>query len=133
MNGLTESVLWGLFKHSKQWLTNLQRASTERKTQSIEALRGVVLAARYTQTYIRQLKETENQDHGEEASLSTVWTELGFKLADLGLPALAKRCDIKGRYWADSSQFDETFLNKADISLERMEQLARLTIGEIQR
>jgi hypothetical protein len=133
MNGLTESVLWGLFKHSKQWLTNLQRASTERKTQSIEALRGVVLAARYTQTYIRQLKETEIQDHGEEASLSTVWTELGFKLADLGLSALAKRCDIKGRYWADSSQFDETFLNKADISLERMEQLARLTIGEIQR
>jgi hypothetical protein len=91
-----------------------------------------VIAARHTQTYVRRLNDTANQDHKQEAKLSEMWTELGFRLADLGLSKLAKRCDIKGRYWADPKRFDDEFLQKADVGLERMEQLARQMLAQIE-
>ncbi len=129
---ITDISLWELIKHLKQWLTNLNRANSARQRRSIEALRAVVIAARHTQAYVRLLNDTTNQDHTQEAKLSEMWTELGFKLTDLGLSKLAKRCDIKGRYWADPTQYDENFLAKADVGLERMEQLARQLISEIE-
>ena len=91
---LTDIGLWELIKHLKQWLTNLSRARNERQRQSIEALRAVVVAARHTQAYVRRLNDTASQDHSQEAKLSDMWTELGFRLDDLGLSRLAKRCDI---------------------------------------
>jgi len=129
---LTDIKLWDLFRHLGQWLTNLQRAGKERQLQSIASLRAVVIAARHTQTYVRQLRDTARQDHREEAKLSTMWTELSFRLKDLKLTKLAKRCDIKGRYWADPARFDSNFLEKADVGLERMEQLARQLIKKIE-
>jgi hypothetical protein len=129
---ITDIGLWELIKHLKQWLTNLNRASRARQRHSIEALRAVVIAARHTQTYVRRLNDTANQDHKQEAKLSEMWTELGFRLADLGLSKLAKRCDIKGRYWADPKRFDDEFLQKADVGLERMEQLARQMLAQIE-
>ena len=130
---ITDISLWELIKHLKQWLTNLNRANSARQRRSIEALRAVVIAARHTQAYVRLLNDTANQDHKQEAKLSEMWTELGFKLTDLGLSKLAKRCDIKGRYWADPSRFDNEFLQKADVGLERMEQLARQMLAQIER
>lgn len=130
---LTDISLWELIKHLKQWLTNLNRASNERQRQSIEALRAVVVAARHTQAYVRRLNDTARQDHSQEAKLSEMWTELGFRLDDLGLAKLAKRCDIKGRYWADPARFDSEFLQKADVGLERMEQLARQMLVQFER
>lgn len=128
---ISDSLLSELFRHLRSWLANLQRAGRERKRQSIDALRAVVLAARHTQVYLRRLRDPAGQDHNEEARLAGMWTELGFRLQDLGLARLAKRCDINGRYWADPGQFDEDFLRKADAGLQRMEQLARQVIAEI--
>lgn len=133
MNALTDIGLWALIRHLRQWLTNLRRAGSERKRQSIEALRKVIVAARSTRAYLRSLKDTKQQDHGQEASLSAMWTELGFVLQDLGLDSLAKRCDVTGRYWADPEQLDREFLDKADVGLARMEQLARQLLVEIER
>lgn len=127
----TDISLWVLIRHLKQWLTNLRRASLERKKQSIKALRAVIVAARRTRAYLRKRKHDSAVDHAEEARLAEMWTRLGFDLKDLGLGKLAKRCDISGRYWADPAQFDDDFLDKADISLARMEQLARQTLAEI--
>jgi len=129
---ISDSVLWELFRHLKSWLTNLQRAGDARKRESVEALRAVVIAARHTQTYLRRLRDHGKQDHAEEARLASMWTELGFRLGDLELTSLAKRCDISGRYWADPDQFEEDFLRKADIGLARMEQLARQMIAQIE-
>ena len=129
---ITDIGLWELIKHLKQWLTNLNRANSTRQRRSIEALRAVVIAARHTQAYVRLLNDTKNQDHKQEAALSEMWTDLGFKLTDLGLSKLAKRCDIKGRYWADPDGFDVEFLQKADVGLERMEQLARQMLAQIE-
>jgi hypothetical protein len=130
---LTDISLWELFKHLKQWLINLSRANRERQRQSVAALRAVVIAARQTQAYLRLLHDSALQDHAQEAKLSEMWTALGFELTDLGLTKLAKRCDIKGRYWANPDRFDHDFLQKADVGLERMEQLARQMIAEIER
>ena len=131
MPSLTSSLLWELFKHLKQWLVNLDRAGEQRKRESIEALRSVTLAARATRVYLRRLADTSRADHTEEARLAEMWTGLGFQLKDLGLGALAKRCDVTGRYWADPSQFDREFLDRADVGLERMEQLARRLLAEL--
>jgi hypothetical protein len=124
---ITDISLWALFKHLSQWL----RAGSERKRESIKALRAVILAARNTGVYLRKLNDGAKQDHEQEAKLSQMWTELGFVLKDLGLGALAKRCDITGRYWADPTQFDQEFLQRADVGLARMEQLARRLVAEI--
>ena len=67
------------------------------KRESIEALRAVIVAARQTQAYVRRLEDTGRQDHAEEARLAELWTELGFRLGDLKLDRLAKRCDIRCR------------------------------------
>jgi len=128
---ISEIVLWELLRHLKSWLTNLQRAGDGRKRESIEALRAVVIAARHTQVYLRRL-HANGQDHGEEARLAGMWTELGFRLRDLDLARLAKRCEINGRYWADPGQFDDDFLHKADVGLARMEQLARQLIARVE-
>ena len=128
----TERLLWELFRHLKAWLANLQRAGASRKRESIEALRGVVLAARLTQTYLRKLQDSKTRDHAEEGRLTHTWTELGFRLGDLGLNKLAKRCDVSGRYWADPKRFDADFMDKADVGLERMEQLAKTLIVEVE-
>jgi len=130
---ITDISLWALIKHLGQWLANLRRAGNERKQQSIEALRAVIVAARHTRAYLRKLKDTAKQDHDQEAKLAQQWTELGFVLQDLGLGRLAKRCDISGRYWADPQQFEREFLDKADVGLTRMEQLARQIRAEIER
>ncbi|WP_134056693.1 hypothetical protein [Rheinheimera aquimaris] len=133
MELVTGVSLWELIKHLKQWLANLKRASDQRKNQSVNALRSVIIAARNTTAYIRQINESGVQSHATEARLSEQWTRLGFELNDLGLSKLAKRCEVKGRYWADPNQFDDSFLEKADISLVRMEQLARQMVSEIER
>ncbi|MEM7565561.1 MAG: hypothetical protein AAF353_21415, partial [Pseudomonadota bacterium] len=99
----------------------------------IDALRSVVKAARQTRTYVRYLDDHGTQNHHKEAELSELWTALGFRLEDLGLSALAKRCDISGRYWSDPQQFEPGFLKRADIGLARMEKLSRNLINELTR
>ena len=133
MELITDISLWELVKHLKQWLVNLKKAGKARKTESIDALRAVIVAARQTSAYVRRLNDIGQQDHAEEANLTAMWTELSFKLADLKLSKLAKRCDIKGRYWANPAQFDAEFLQKADAGLETMERLARQMVAEIER
>ena len=129
---ISERILWELFRHLRSWLANLQRAGKERKRQSIDALRAVVVACRHTRAYLRGLQDTATQNHAEEARLAGMWTELEFRLSDLGLSKLAKRCDISGRYWSDPGRLDDDFMQKADVGLDRMEQLARQMIAEVE-
>jgi hypothetical protein len=106
----------------------------ERKVASIKAVRKVITSSRETTVYIRQLSDNgNNRDHGTERHLSLLWTELGFDLEDLEIKNLAKRCQIKGKHWSNPSHYDEDFLQKADISLDRMERIAREVLAEINR
>lgn len=128
---ITGISLWELVKHAGSWLNNLKRAKQARKKDSIEALRKVVLAARRTSVYMRQLNEAGARSHETEAELAVLWTDLSFALQDLGVNKLAKRCYIKGKQWADPSQMDKDYLEKADVGLEKMEQLANAVLLEL--
>ncbi len=130
---VTAISLWELVKHAGSWLNNLRRAKKSRQQESIAALRKVVIAARQTSSYLRKLQQTGKQSHKVEAQLSTSWTELGYALEDLKLTKLAKRCQIMGKHWADSKKLEQDYLDKADIGLERMEQLANQLLQNIQK
>jgi len=133
LSPLTATQLWELVRHLGRWLANLRRAGEQRRRESVAALRRVTVTARATRAYLRKLRDTGQADHAHEAKLSQMWTELGFLLQDLGLHALARRCDITGGYWADPAQFDREFLDKADIGLGRMERLAKQMVIEIEK
>ena len=128
---VTTISMWELIKHAGSWLRNLKNANDARKKESVRALRKVVIAARKTAVYMRQLNDTGSRSHQTEAEISVLWTELGFALEDLGITKLAKRCRIKGKHWADPTKTDKEFLEKADVGLERMEQLANEVLREI--
>lgn len=119
-----------IITHVKKWVTNLLRAKSERKKQSKEALRAVIRAVRETTIYLRNLREGGQKSIDRERELSLLWTELSFKLEDLGLKKLANRCSLKGRYWADPTAFNKNFLNQADIRLTDIEQLAYASLKE---
>lgn len=133
MDPITSGQLWEILKHVRSWLANLGRASQERKSQSISAVRDVIKAARETAVYVRKVQETGQANHETEAHLAVLWTELGFTLQDIGIEKLAKRCQIRGKLWADPNYYDQDFLHKADISLERMEKLANEILQQIGR
>ncbi|WP_206212358.1 hypothetical protein [Wenzhouxiangella sp. XN79A] len=130
MSGAAE---WNaLFGHLIRWLGNLRRAGRARKLESKRALRDVIGAVRRT-TVILRAAEQGVVPPSDRAELAERWTELGFRLEDLGLSKLAKRCEIRGRLGADPDRFDAEFLERADIQLERIERLARLTLRELDR
>ena len=133
MTNISASLLWDIFKHVRSWLANLNRASEDRKQQSIKALRNIISASRETAVYIRQMNDRGLRDHATEKRLSLLWTELSFSLDDLGISALAKRCNIKGKQWANPDHYDADFINKADVSLDRMERLAQEILLELKR
>ena len=133
MDNISAGLLWDIFKHVRSWLANLDRASDKRKEESIRALREVITASRETAVYIRHMDDNGARDYGTESHLSILWTELGFALEDLKLNKLAKRCQIKGKHWSNPGHYDEDFIKKADISLDRMEHLAREILHKINR
>ncbi|HNV87966.1 MAG TPA: hypothetical protein PKL53_03275 [Methylotenera sp.] len=133
MDILGSVSIWEILKHVRSWLANLDRAGKERKQQSIRALREVVIASRETAVYMRQMQDTDARNHESEAHLSVLWTNLGFELQDIGIDKLAKRCQIKGKHWANPDHYDDDFLKKADVSLDRMEKLANEILLQINR
>ncbi len=128
---LSPTALWDLIKNASRWLANLRRANEARQNASKDALRKVIIAARRTAVYIRQLNDTEKRHYQTEAELATLWTELSFALEDLNVQKLAKRCLINGKQWADPNSMSKEFLTKADAGLTRVEQLATQLLANL--
>lgn len=130
---INPAALWDLIKNASRWLVNLRRANQSRQQASVDALRKVVIAARRTAVYMRQLDDTKQRHYPTEVELATLWTELSFALDDLKVAKLAKRCLINGKQWADPNSMDNDFLTKADAGLARIEQLANQLLASLQR
>lgn len=130
---ITSVSLWELVKHAGRWIVNLKRANSARKTESIKALRQVIIVAQKTAVYLRQLKDTGKSDHRIETDLSVEWTELGFLLEDLGVDSLAERCKIRGRQWADPRHFENDTIIKSDVGLDRMQSIAAEILEEVRK
>lgn len=128
---ITSISLWELTKHSLTWLSNLKRAHTKRKRDSIEALRRVVKASRSTAVYIRQIQEAGKSSHTREQELSILWTDLAFALEDLKILKLAEKCHLKGIQWSDSSRMKREDLKKSDIGLIKLEKMALDLLEEL--
>lgn len=92
-----------------------------------------LLKQRETSVYNRHTNNKEQLGHQAESHISVLWTDLGLSLEGLGIPKLAKRCEVVGKHWSDPAHFDCDFLKKADISLEKMERMARVLLVEINR
>lgn len=133
MNGieLTAGDWINLLTHVKKWVSNLLRAGQARKEQSRDALRSVIRAVRETEIYVRHLNEGGEKSIDTERQLSFRWTDLSFALEDLALDGLAKRCRIKGQYWADPSRFDREFLDKSGTKLSEVERVTLLALKQI--
>lgn len=110
--------------HVAKWLHNLWRAGESRQKQSLQAIDKVIPALRLTAAYSRGLQKGI-VNPTTEGEIAAKWSELANELYDLGLDALAKKCDVSGRYWADPAQFAPGFLEQADVGLEAVEKLAR--------
>ncbi len=128
---LSPAALWDLIKNASRWLVNLRRANQDRQEASIDALRKVIIAARKTAVYVRQLNDTNKRHYQTEAELAALWTELSFALDDLKVYKLAKRCLINGKQWADPASMSNDFLTKADAGLDRIEQLASQLLANL--
>jgi hypothetical protein len=133
VTAVTAATFTETIKHVRKWLSNLSRATPERKQQSIDALRKVILAVRETRVYIRHLNDTGERERADETHLAFLWTELGFTLRDLNLNTLARRCEIKGKYWSDPTHYDQEFLDMADIKLDSIERSAAELLNGITR
>lgn len=120
---ITSRAVSELLKHVLSWLYNLKRAGDDRKNESLAALNKVIIAVRRTSVYTRS-REVGGVDLSVESELAVLWTELAFELQSLGLTKLAKKCDVKGRYWAAPESFSHEWLEQAEIGLETIEQLA---------
>ncbi len=132
MIALTAKEWIELLTHLKKWVSNLRRASKQRKLESKMALRDVIKAIRKTTIYARSLQQNKAISVQQESELSLLWTELSFKLDDLGLTKLAKRCHITGIYWSDPSLLNTDFLDKAQVGLADIERLAKLNLQELE-
>lgn len=124
LDPITSSTAKTVATHAAKWLHNLWRASEDRQKESMRAIDKVIPALRMTSAYCRGLdKGIVNPT--TEGEIAAKWSELANELEALGLKALAKKCDVKGRYWANPDQFAPGFLEQADISFEAVEKLAR--------
>ncbi len=130
---LSTKELLSIITHVKQWVGNLYRANQQRKQESKKALRAVISAVRETTVYLRSLKDGREISIEKEERLSLKWTQLAFELEDLGLNKLASRCSIKGRYWANPSDFDRDFLDRAGMRLADIERLAQNSLKQLEK
>lgn len=128
---VSASSLATLGRYLLQWLQSLSKASDDRKRECLHAIEAVQAAVRRTQRYVQE-RNSGRIDAKTEADLASMWTDLGFRLSDLGVKKLAKRCDVKGRYWADKRKFSEEWWDQADIELDSVAELARRLHAEIQ-
>lgn len=128
---LTTKEWINLASHIKKWITNLKRAKEQRKNQSKQALRNVIKAAQQTTIYLRSMRETGDRSLEKEAQLALLWTDLSFELEDLHLLSLAKKCRLKGRYWADPETLNSALLKQAGLKLDDVEKQAAVLLHEV--
>lgn len=133
MATIADNFLYQSIRHCSNWLVNLARARVQRKEESTNALRKVVTASRETAVYLRQMQETQKRVYKVERDLTVLWTDLGYALEDLGLSKLAKRCQVTGKHWSDPDYYEEAFLEKADVGLEKMERMAKDLLSSLSK
>lgn len=124
-NLLKDAVFyWEVAKHLKTWVTNLRRAKEDRKKESVEALRQVIIASRGMRIYINEWNEGV-RDYSREKQLSEEWTTLGFLVRDLGLKDLSAKCDALAVKLTMIDQVSKETIEKTREALVSIEERAQ--------
>lgn len=111
--------LVAVFQHIITWL----KLATDEKKRSNEdykkALLSVYFAANETKTYMATVKRRKKPDARREAELSRMWTQAAVEIRELDAE-LAKKCLLRGDYWADPTAWTQDELDQAKISLKEI-------------
>jgi len=116
--------LINLFGHVIGWLKTARDVKASDKEEYKKALLTLYLAANETRIYIATLKRRKRPDRDREARLSRLWSEAAVELREID-PDLAKRCLLKGEYWADPTRWTDQQIADARISLKELFDRAR--------
>jgi hypothetical protein len=112
------------------WFGLLRKDKLERSERERRAIKALYEALNETCLYFRRLdrphlarskrvgKEFTRYVQTEEA-LSRLWREASVELRDVN-PGLARRCYLKGNYWADRDGWSDDEVRKANIKLKRL-------------
>lgn len=129
-NNISKNKYYEMIEGVFEWLKSLDSTSEKKRKDSVDALRSVVLAIRETSNYLNS-KDTNN--YIIEKKLSNSWTELSFKLKDLDMSMLAKKCFLKGKYWSNPEDYNSKNISQSVISLDMMEHLATKQLKAIEK
>jgi len=100
--------LVSIFNGIIRWLRAIGEAQEKRTAASNQALSRIYTAANETKAYIADLRSGES-DRKRERQLSSLWGDAGIALMQLDRD-LARKCLIKGEYWADPESWSERWL-----------------------
>src|SRR5438105_15750073 len=92
------------------------------------AVTSLMRALNETEIYYGNLRH-ENTDRSKEAELSRMWTEVSREIRPIDAE-LARRCELKGRFWADPVGWNPNQVMEMRITIAEMrEALKKLTQG----
>jgi len=122
------SALLGLLPPLKEWLTdskNRRRLHDERGQRAVHA---ILRAVNETKLYLAAQVRTGNSDQKRKDDLSRYWTEAASALHGLN-DDLARRCRLKGAFWAEPQKWSEKDLGDARILLRQVAKDADTLLG----
>ena len=97
----------------------VREAKVRREEQADQALAAVYIAANETQKYISALHRGAERDIDREYDLSRLWHLASIPLRYFDSD-LARRCELKGRYWLAPDDWTVSDINGARIGLDRV-------------
>ena len=112
------------------------RRARREKEQALRevAVYSLMRAVNLTKAYLADRRAVSgHRDRREEAELVTAWELAGRDMHKVGGRArnVAARCFRKGRFWADPDSWSLQDIEKADISLDRLESQLNATLEQM--
>ena len=110
----------------KEWFEAISSHKKRRDEEHEEAIEALYTALNETRIYIGRINRAgeSHRDEDTEAKLSRLWTKASRKLRKVD-SHLAKRCFMKGDYWANPDGWTEEDIARARIQIDKVFRAAR--------
>jgi len=109
-------------------LEGLLRTVTDERVREDEhfrrALSRILRALNQTKAYIADQVSGAPQDRKREEELSMAWTRASGELWGID-DDLARRCELKGEYWANPASWEPADVERARIGIDQVSEEAR--------
>lgn len=111
------ATLLSLVSLAHSWLAKQSAERARRDAEYRTALDRLGTAVNATEFYLHRRREGSPRSEDKESDLSALWDSAGRALRHIN-PTLARRCRIKGKYWADPAKWTSTQIDELDIRLK---------------